>query len=145
LKFAIAQRSSNRIFQANPVIVNPQDNPVWPPPNTTATIEVIFWHANGTGTPTSVSMETTSAIQMKLTPQPVRDQATLDFTTPFAEIVNVEMYDILGRLVGSQSQSFLASGHHTLPFSVAYLPNGCYIVKVTIGSLAQFLPMMIIH
>ena len=67
-------------------------------------------------------------------PNPVRDAATVRFTTPAAADVTLAVYDVLGRRVATLVDGTLAAGDHEATFDAAGLPSGVYLCRLAAGS-----------
>jgi hypothetical protein len=58
--------------------------------------------------------------------------ASLSFTLPYAEPADLEVFDLTGRLVQSQSISGLGAASHTIPFALwPSARSGVYLVRIT--------------
>ena len=63
-------------------------------------------------------------------PNPVRDRATLRFVLDRADVVRLEVYDLLGRRVAVAADGYRAAGAHEVTFDVGALPEGVYLVRM---------------
>jgi hypothetical protein len=58
--------------------------------------------------------------------------ASIGFTLPYAETARLEVYDLTGRLVHSESIGGLSAASHVLPFSLwPSARSGVYLVRIT--------------
>ncbi len=69
-------------------------------------------------------------------PNPVISRATVDFTVGKNEQINVEIFDLLGRRVGSYDQSLNAGGYKLL-FQVNGLAKGVYFARISYGDQVE--------
>lgn len=67
-------------------------------------------------------------------PNPVRDQASVQFNVDRSSLVTMSVYTSSGMLVAEPLTARLEAGHHSVPFSTAELPNGIYRWVVRTGS-----------
>jgi hypothetical protein len=78
---------------------------------------------------------------LNIYPNPVVNQAHINFTLPFATNVNVNVYDIKGQLVRSLNLSRQTIGNHTTSVDCSMLSPGSYILQLVAGkesSTAKF-------
>ncbi len=68
-----------------------------------------------------------SAVQ----PNPFRGSAAVTLELAVAQIVRVEMFDVLGRRAATLHDRVLSSGVHELVLDAAHLPAGAYVVRFT--------------
>ncbi len=66
-------------------------------------------------------------------PNPFSKETTLSFTLESRSDVLVEAYDIQGRKVDIISDQYYDQGEHQLRWNSQQLPDGLYIVKMTVG------------
>ncbi|HEY3294128.1 MAG TPA: T9SS type A sorting domain-containing protein [bacterium] len=64
-------------------------------------------------------------------PNPFNPSTTLSFTLPVAAHVELQVYDVAGRLVRTLASSTFDAGRHTLSFDGAELPSGLYFSRLT--------------
>jgi hypothetical protein len=58
--------------------------------------------------------------------------ASIGFTLPYAETARLEVYDLTGRLVHSESITGLSAASHVIPFSLwPSARSGVYMVRIT--------------
>ena len=79
--------------------------------------------------------------QLNIYPNPVRDQAHVNFEGD-GQVVSYQVYDMMGRLVMSQTLGRVAEGSQQLQLNVSDLSTGAYILRLNQGvnsSVAKFL------
>jgi glucose/arabinose dehydrogenase len=69
-----------------------------------------------------------------LTPNPARDRIQLDFTVSHAGSVQAELIDLLGNTAQYIKSEEMNAGDHILQTSVASLPSGTYILRISEGN-----------
>lgn len=74
-----------------------------------------------------------SGIQLAAYPSPFSDALTVSFELGEPESVAIDLYDLLGRHVGRLREGMMAAGRNRAQFSMASLPVGMYLIKVTAG------------
>jgi hypothetical protein len=67
-------------------------------------------------------------------PNPVSTTATIGFTLPTAEHARVDVFDLLGRHVGTLADGLRAAGEHTVTLSTIDVPSGVYVVRLATPS-----------
>ena len=63
-------------------------------------------------------------------PNPFNPSTQIEFTLPAADIVNITVYDILGREVKVLTNEKLGSGSHQISFNATNLSSGVYIYRL---------------
>lgn len=87
--------------------------------------------ANSVDTTTSVHGEdAVSGMSFTITPQPMRDEATITLSNVDNGWVVIELIDIAGRIVSTQREQVVASTQ-SYTISRSSLPNGAYTVRVS--------------
>lgn len=84
------------------------------------------------GITTSVEQLTASNFSMSLYPNPTADNAQLELNLENSEVYNVEIFDMLGKVVYNHSYSAM-TGKNIVNLPVRSLNNGVYVVKVNVG------------
>lgn len=69
-------------------------------------------------------------LEMAVYPNPFNAQATLQFDLETSGMVQIEMYDLLGRSAGMNHETFLPAGTHTMPIDMAGLASGTYWIQL---------------
>ena len=67
-------------------------------------------------------------------PNPMREQATLEYTLPEATDVRITVYDVLGRQVALLENGRKEAGRHTVGFSGERLSSGVYFGRLKTGN-----------
>ena len=75
------------------------------------------------------------ALALSNGPNPFRDATTIRFTLPEATDVALEVYDALGRQVGTLASGPLAAGDHTARWTAADAAAGVYVVRLRAGDV----------
>ena len=80
-----------------------------------------------------------------ITPNPVRDEATLSFSMPFAGPVTIELMDITGRKTDVLFDGMLEEGYHEVVYRNSEYMNagGVYIARVKAGAASAQQRMVI--
>lgn len=76
-------------------------------------------------------------------PNPVKDQATLDFTISKAANVKALIYNSVGQLVVHLELGLLPPGRFQENISVAELPKGLYFLQLQVGELISAQPIVV--
>ncbi|QXD15451.1 glycoside hydrolase family 9 protein [Rhodocaloribacter litoris] len=69
-------------------------------------------------------------------PNPAREEARLPFVLPVPEEVRLEAFDLLGRRVAAWPARTYPPGRHHVTWSLAGLPGGLYLIRLTSGARA---------
>ena len=67
-------------------------------------------------------------------PVPAQQAVTIRYGLPFAAVVSVDVFDILGRLVSSSLTDRIGAGWHELKYGVDDLAPGVYLIRLRDGS-----------
>jgi len=67
---------------------------------------------------------------LKVSPNPFRRQATVEFTAPVSGKLELRTYSTDGRLVASQTQTAVIGQRLSFKLDGAQLANGTYLVQV---------------
>ncbi len=70
-------------------------------------------------------------------PNPVYEQATIQYGLPEAAEVQIELYDILGRNVGTLVNERKSAGTHSVNLKVDHLSSGKYFYRMSAGSFVK--------
>lgn len=80
------------------------------------------------------------------TPNPVRDETAIRFSTPHLGLARVGLYDLQGRLLDSRELTLTANGgEHEVRFRTAGLRPGCYLYRVEAGGETSTRRMVVIR
>ncbi len=75
--------------------------------------------------------------QIKLSPNPVTNNLSIDFSIISEEIIECNIYDMTGQLVLSESAEKYCAGKHSKIIHCASLDRGSYLAAVNIGGNQQ--------
>lgn len=70
-------------------------------------------------------------------PNPTKGQATVQFTLPQAETVNISLFDVSGRMMKVLVNGNKEAGTHAINFNVGMLTKGVYYYKMTAGDFTD--------
>jgi hypothetical protein len=77
-------------------------------------------------------------------PNPFNSLTTIKFDLPKQSYVDVEIYDILGRIVGSPLHQEMPAGHHQIIWNSGGSPSGVYFYRIQAGEFTQTRKMMLL-
>jgi hypothetical protein len=63
-------------------------------------------------------------------PNPFNPSTTIEFSIPQASNVSIQVYSIIGELVGSLVNQTLETGYHRFNFDAGSLPSGTYVYQL---------------
>jgi hypothetical protein len=69
-------------------------------------------------------------------PNPFNPSTVVEFDLPRSGLVNLDIFNLQGRLIEPVSREWLAAGSHRLELNGANLPSGIYLVRVSSGFLS---------
>lgn len=129
---------------------------LWGTSITTGTPCLAGWSVGATGTvvrlngvPVAVNDPTStipSAYKLEQNyPNPFNPGTSITFAIPLAGIVELKVYDILGKEVSSLVSGNMKAGTHIVPFDASSLSSGIYIYKLTAGSFIDSKKMVLIR
>jgi hypothetical protein len=75
--------------------------------------------------------ENTEIKEVSLYPNPVNDEATLNFNLANNSNVEINVHDVSGKIVSSKSLTNLNAGNNSTTINCTDLTNGIYYVTVT--------------
>ncbi|MDP4200716.1 MAG: PQQ-dependent sugar dehydrogenase [Bacteroidota bacterium] len=67
-------------------------------------------------------------------PNPASDAVSIPISLATANLVRVEVFDLIGRLIYASQPEFLDAGAHSLPLGLTRVPNANYVARLTIGT-----------
>ncbi len=70
-------------------------------------------------------------------PNPFNPDTHIDFHLEETSEVQLQVFDMQGRLVATLANGLYASGHHSVHFNAASLPSGMYVYSLTSGHQVQ--------
>ena len=85
----------------------------------------------------NVSNSVNANSTIKLYPNPAQNHTIIDMNIAATANVDIQMFDLTGRVVYSQSMGTLAEGRHAVVVPCQNLNKGIYVVKVVAGSQAM--------
>jgi phosphatidylserine/phosphatidylglycerophosphate/cardiolipin synthase-like enzyme len=77
-------------------------------------------------------------------PNPFNPQTRIGFVLPESGVVQLEVFDTLGRRVASLAEGHFAAGEHTMPFDGTALASGVYIYRLRSASGTLSRTMMLL-
>jgi len=87
--------------------------------------------------PTSVkSLGIVEATQLSIQafPNPFNSSTTIHLDLPFRSDVSIQIYNVLGQVVGAQAVHDLFPGQYRFPFTPESLSSGVYIIRASAGN-----------
>lgn len=85
---------------------------------------------------TNLPENTVSAFSAQIYPNPAKTETTVKVTVPNQLMVNVQVFDITGRIILFESFEPIAT-EHQYKLNVSSLKQGIYLVKVSAGDKQQ--------
>lgn len=67
-------------------------------------------------------------------PNPASSQTSIDIVLPEADKINVQIYDLMGRLIKTVLNEYLNTGKHTLEINTTTFASGIYFFKISSDS-----------
>lgn len=83
--------------------------------------------------PTSIKEDVNAQFDVNLYPNPAQDNLAVTFFLPQNAQASVEIYNVLGAVVKTQSLGALSHGNHRAEFNVGDLQNGLYFVNLKVN------------
>lgn len=77
-------------------------------------------------------------------PNPFNPSTTIKFNLPAAEIVKLNVYNVLGQKVKTLVNGFKDAGIHKIEFNAEQLPGGIYIYQIITGRFSESKKMILI-
>src|ERR1039458_9883562 len=77
-------------------------------------------------------------------PNPFNPTTVISFNLPTTQIVQVKVYDVLGREVGTLVDETLKAGSHSLMFDGSRLASGVYFYRLSAGSFSAIKKMLLL-
>jgi hypothetical protein len=78
-------------------------------------------------------------------PNPFNPSTTLRYALPRPTVVQISVYDILGREVATLVQGQRPAGSHTVAFDASLLPGGVYFARLIAGGAIHTLKMLLLR
>jgi hypothetical protein len=121
----------------------------------TANLRQILDHARTVGTgssaqgsgnsndPLNQTAKTTSSITSQNFPNPFNPQTVISYNLPENSLVQLKVYDILGREVATLVNEFQEAGLRTVSFDAASMPSGVYFYRINAGKFSEVKKMLL--
>ena len=77
-------------------------------------------------------------------PNPFNPSTTIKFDLPVSDIVQIKVYDILGREITTLVNEFKNAGKYDLRFDASNLASGIYVYQIKAGKFIQSKKMMLV-
>ncbi len=77
-------------------------------------------------------------------PNPYNPTTTITYEIPKTDVVNLKVYDILGKEITTLVNQEMQAGIHTVNFDANQLSGGIYFYKITAGSFSEVKRMMLV-
>ena len=84
-----------------------------------------------------------TAVNVNIYPNPVVNQATVNFELKESNMVSYQVFDMTGRMVMSQNLGRLAEGQHQVNISAENLSSGSYILRLSQGGKNETVKFMV--
>ena len=78
-----------------------------------------------------------NTLEMSIYPNPVVNNATINFNVEETSAVSYQIYDLAGRMVQNATLGNYGQGSHTVNFNVNGLSTGTYIIRVQAGTISN--------
>ncbi|MBU3740754.1 MAG: T9SS type A sorting domain-containing protein [Candidatus Kapabacteria bacterium] len=79
------------------------------------------------------------------TPNPLRDNTVITYTTPDNSNVKVEIFDALGSKIATLADGFHAAGKHTIDWNASMVSNGVYTIRISNGSVSATQQIVVVR
>ncbi|MEM1337117.1 MAG: G8 domain-containing protein [Bacteroidota bacterium] len=100
----------------------------------------------GENTGTNFGLDIGSAAQyfqdLRISPNPLSPDSTLDYTLLQTEYVSIDVFDILGRNLGNIYSGKQDSGNHSIPLNSIGTASGMYVLNINVDNTS--IPMKVI-
>lgn len=73
----------------------------------------------------------------KCSPNPMNDNALINYALATSATVNVRAYDVLGNQVAILENGMVSAGQHSLNWNTTDLPTGVYFVRIQTGDVTS--------
>ena len=84
-----------------------------------------------------------STVNVNIYPNPVVNQATVNFELKESNMVSYQVFDMTGRMLMSQNLGHLAEGQHQVNISAENLSSGSYILRLSQGGKNETVKFMV--
>ncbi len=129
--------SSSELLDIVGLVENLADSTIYATDTSGAFYRFNYVDMFGTEQVGAVRTVTTGATGLSIvavTPNPVRESATISYRLESADRVTISLYAPDGRLVGSYAEGQQPAGNHARHIDGLHLPSGVYFVAITTGS-----------
>ncbi len=76
-----------------------------------------------------------NGLSVKCYPNPVSNDATINFRMPVAETATIQLYDVIGNEVETFSNNYYEAGDHSLQINLNEYPQGIYFCKLSVKGI----------
>ncbi len=98
-----------------------------------------FWFKDDT------SLEDKNIIaESKIYPNPIKNEATLEFTSDKTAEASLAIYDVLGNKIDNLGLAQLKEGRNRIHFAVSDVPAGMYMLKLEFGGSSQIFKIYVV-
>ncbi|MCU7493025.1 MAG: T9SS type A sorting domain-containing protein [Ignavibacteria bacterium] len=104
-------------------------------------------HSPSESQPSAVEKGNTSPTVYSLSqnyPNPFNPSTTIKYSIPERKLVNIKVFDILGKEVAVLTNDFKDAGTYTLQFDGSSLPSGMYIYRIQAGTFTESRKLMLL-
>ncbi|MDZ7808765.1 MAG: T9SS type A sorting domain-containing protein [Gracilimonas sp.] len=77
-------------------------------------------------------------------PNPFNPSTTISFSLPKAEMVRLDVFNLLGKRVSKLLDKSMPAGNHNVKFNASNLPSGIYIYRIEAGSFTKYKKLTLI-
>jgi hypothetical protein len=78
-------------------------------------------------------------------PNPFNPITTVKYSLPFAEVVQIKIYDVLGNEIAALVNEFKQAGTYEIEFIASDLPSGIYFYKIISGNFSDTKKMILLR
>ncbi len=90
-----------------------------------------------------VGIPTEFAVQQNF-PNPFNPTTTINFDLPSRELVQLDIFNVIGQKVATLVNEPMSPGYHRIQFDAGHLPSGLYFYRVQAGNWSALKKMMLI-
>jgi hypothetical protein len=105
-------------------------------------------HLRYTGSTTSTGSDSESPSRFRLFqnyPNPFNPGTSFEFQVPSRELVNISLFDLLGREVAVVVNDYKPPGTYAVSWDASRLPSGVYYYRMTAGGFSETKKMMLMR
>jgi len=74
-------------------------------------------------------------LSINVYPNPVSNDATINFRMPVAETATIQLFDVIGNEVATFSNNYFEAGDHSLQINLNEYPQGIYFCKLSVKGI----------